>query len=88
MKRLLMVTPVVVLALLLVSTPDASAFGRRNKHCAEEYAAASECAPAPMSVTWVEQTVTAYRTEWHRARCPSRSPPRCSASRSRKNSGP
>ena len=33
MKRLLMVTPVVVLALLLVSTPDASAFGRRGALC-------------------------------------------------------
>ena len=40
MKRLMLVAPIVALAVLLVSTPDASAFGRRKKHCAEE------CAPA------------------------------------------
>src|SRR5438067_4667408 len=61
MNRLMMATPVAVLALLLVSTPDASAFGRRKGHCIEDYAPA--CAPAPTCVTWVEQTVTAYRTE-------------------------
>jgi hypothetical protein len=67
MKRLLMATPVVALALLLVSTPDASAFGRRKGHyddCAPAYA------PAPTCVTWVEQTVTAYRTEWKTRQVP------------------
>src|SRR5207244_7491941 len=62
MKRLMMATPIVALALVLLSTPDASAFGRRKRHCAED--CAPGCAPAPTSVAWVEQTVTAYRTEW------------------------
>ena len=68
MKRLMIATPLVALAVLLLSTPDASAFGRRKKHCAED--CAPGCAPAPMNVTWVEQTVTAYRTEWRTRQVP------------------
>ncbi len=56
MKRLLLSAPLVALAVLLVSAPEASAFGWRRKSCAPD------CAPT--CVTWVDQVVVCYRTEW------------------------
>src|SRR4051794_26825643 len=66
MRRLLLTVPVVALSVLLVSVPDASAFGRRKKDCAPDYVAAHAPAPAPAPtcVTWVEQTVTSWQTQW------------------------
>src|SRR5262249_39228855 len=69
MKRLLQVAPLAALAALLVATPDANAFVRRRQ-CAEECAPAYSAPCAPMSVTWVEQEVTAYRVEWRTREVP------------------
>lgn len=71
MKRLLMTSPVAALLAVLVCTPDAGAFGRRNKGCdTVGYAPAPVCAPAPTTVTWVDQVVTTYRTEWRTREVP------------------
>src|SRR5215216_2779544 len=70
MKRLLLITPVVALAASLLCTPEASAFGRRKKghdDCAPAYVSAH--APSTC-VTWVDQVVTNWRTEWRTVQVP------------------
>src|SRR5687767_12018351 len=63
MKRLLLAAPVAALVALLVSTPEASAFGRRKK--------GHDCPPpAPAQVSWVDQVVTSYRLEWKTRQVP------------------
>jgi hypothetical protein len=56
--RLLLVAGLAASALSLAAGP-ALGFGHRHKDCATE----ESCAPQ-MTVTWVEQTVTEYKTEW------------------------
>ena len=60
-------TAAVSLVALTLATAPAHAFGHRRGRCATPCDWMAECAPAAygpgMAVSWVEQTVTAYRPE-------------------------